>query len=126
LTVHVDIDIHVVDIDIDRDVCVNPFLYFVCICVLYLCFVNPFFHLWRKIYTAYSQKSKETYYSVKRDLLQCQKRVYALSLYIYIHTKICMYVCMYVCTHTHTYTYIYISFSTITSGGKGRHQGSSR
>jgi hypothetical protein len=82
--------------------------------------------------------SKETYYSVKRDLLQCQKRPITWTrqrssmarqrvpastpmpaypscgayIYIYIYIYICMYmymcVCMYVCMHVCVYMYIYM------------------
>ena len=54
--------------------------------------------------------SKETYYSVKRDLLQCKLHVFIYIIYTYVCMHVCMAVCMYMhiasLTHTCMLTYI--------------------
>jgi hypothetical protein len=52
--------------------------------------------------------SKETYYSVKRDLLQCHRRGNADVVYIHMYIYACIYICMYVQIYVRIYVHIYI------------------
>jgi len=73
-------------------------------------------HIYMHVYpNPHTTVSKETYYSVKRDLLQCQKRPTTVypnphALDIHIHARVsqraeCIIACMYTHTHTHTHTH---------------------